>query len=164
VLSDPGDNEFCVIEAGNGFLAGLRSTRRGRLRRLSSGWGLLARGSRMAAGVGSGSGNRDPVVGRRHQTGVGRAACGSEARAEPPTVPPGDWRTRYRDREADIARGDPPSGRRRGRRVGRPGRQRVPHRGSLRLAASRPVARQEAPVVAAPSWHRRPGARADWRR
>jgi hypothetical protein len=56
-------NEFCVIEPGNAFLAGVR---------LPGGlaW-FLERGAGLAAGVGPGSGDRDPVTARRYKGRVG---------------------------------------------------------------------------------------------
>ena len=62
VLADPEGNEFCVIEPGNDFLddcgviGALSSdgTQAGRL--------LLERGPRLAAGVGPGRGDRDPIA------------------------------------------------------------------------------------------------------
>ena len=83
VLADPEGNEFCVIEAGNNFLAdtgliGAMScdgTQAGRL--------LLERGAGLAAGLGPGRGDRDPVTARRLEDLLGRSARGTEAREEP---------------------------------------------------------------------------------
>ena len=74
VLADPEGNEFCVIEAGNRFLAGC-----GLLGELACdgdprGRPLLERGAGLAAGVGPGRGDRDPVAVRRHEGRVGRPA------------------------------------------------------------------------------------------
>ena len=74
VLADPEGNEFCVIEPGNNFLADC-----GFIGALSSdgsqaGRVLLERGAGLAAGLGPGPGDRDPLAARRSEDHVGRSA------------------------------------------------------------------------------------------
>ena len=107
VLADPEGNEFCVIEAGNGFLEG---TGRIGACRATARWRrpVLERSAGLAAGLGPGRGDRDPVAARRHEDLVGRTAAGAEVRHEAPAL--------------DVA---PPAGgdrRRGGRAPHRPGR------------------------------------------
>ena len=84
VLADPEGNEFCLIEPTNNFLAGLRAPRSDHLRRDEGGRVLLERRARLAAGLGSGRGDRDPGS-RPHRPDdhLGRPAGGPEARQEP---------------------------------------------------------------------------------
>ena len=72
--SQPGNNFL----ADTGLIGALSSdgTQAGRL--------LLERGARLAAGLGPGRGDRDPVAARRLEDLLGRSARGAEAREEPP--------------------------------------------------------------------------------
>ena len=88
VMADPEGNEFCVIEAGNNFLADTGRHRRAVVRRHPGGRLLLERGARLAAGLGPGRGDRDPVAARRLEDLLGRSARGAEAREEPPAPRP----------------------------------------------------------------------------
>ena len=137
VLADPEDNEFDVLEPGNKFLEGCGlegapGQRRKPGRRL-----LLEQGAGLAARLGPGPGDRDPVSSRRHQDHLGRTARRAEAREEPTALRPRPdlrRRPRHRGRPARVARRSPDRhrpGRRRLGRDGRPGRQRV-----LRAAAA----------------------------
>ena len=65
VLADPEGNEFCVIEPGNNFLADCGFIGALSVRRLAGGRVLLERGAGLAAGLGPGPGDRDPLAARR---------------------------------------------------------------------------------------------------
>ena len=70
----------------------LRVHRRAVGRRLAGGRPLLERGARLAAGLGPGRGDRDPVAPRRPEGHLGRAAAGTEGRQG--TGAPRTWRRR----------------------------------------------------------------------
>ena len=84
VMADPEGNEFCVIPRGQQLPGRHRSHRRAVVRRHAAGRVLLERGAGLAAGLGPGRGDRDPVAARRLEDLLGRSARGTEAREEPP--------------------------------------------------------------------------------
>ena len=105
VLGDPEGNEFCVIEPGNRFLAGC-----GFLGALSCDGSravglLLERGAGLAAGVGPGRGDRDPVAPRRSEDHLGRPAAGPGARPEPGPLRPRGGRRPAAEVERLVALG-----------------------------------------------------------
>ncbi len=83
VLADPAGYEFCVIEPGNGYLAGcgpLGELTCAGTRQVGLFW------SKALGGVGPGRADRDPVTARRHESRMGRMgwhARGAESGAEP---------------------------------------------------------------------------------
>ena len=88
VLADPEGNEFCVIEPGNNFLADC-----GFIGALACDGSqevglLLERGAGVAAGLGPGPGDRDPVAARRHEDHLGWSAGGAEDGQEPAALRP----------------------------------------------------------------------------
>ena len=64
MLADPEGNEFCVIEAGNNFLADTAFIGAINCDGIAEGRLLLERGAGLAARLGPGRGDRDPVAGR----------------------------------------------------------------------------------------------------
>ena len=89
MLADPEGNEFCVIEPGNKFLADC-----GFIGALSCSGSqevgvLLERGAGLAAGLGPGPGDRDPLTPRRSEDHLGRSATDTEDGEEPAALRPG---------------------------------------------------------------------------
>jgi predicted enzyme related to lactoylglutathione lyase len=102
VLADPDGNEFCVIEAGNkfladtGFIGALACDGTQEVGRL-----LLEPGAAVAAGLGPGPGDRDPIAERRYEDHVGWSSGGAEDGHEQAVLRAGAPRRRRLEAEVD---------------------------------------------------------------
>src|SRR5690554_270985 len=85
VMADPARNEFCVIEPGADFLWGTGYLGEV-LRRPTRVGPFLAGRPRLAARVGSGSPDRDPIAGRRHEDLLGRPPRAARLRKQEAVV------------------------------------------------------------------------------